>query len=314
MFESHRWKCPEDNALYHKIVKQKRTFKFLLGLKKNLDEVRGRVMGAKLIPSLKETFSEVRHEESRKKVMMSNEHPSLTLEGSALAAHGSHPQINKILVNKGREDLGINLGMYIEDEETELSVLVDRAVGGTSLVDGQVELMLHSTWFWNCPNNVDLLSLFPISPSSLLYYCSFENQHYNTMLPSFSLDLLLCLVFLLLSATLAMEGHLEFCHWEILMDSDVGEDDWKPSHEHDFGDGGIMLNYFTLDSPEEHRKRASFGGNDHNGEMVEATMMDDLKNSSWVDSDTKGKDVDIPKASTDSNGCGFDESEEEQRS
>lgn len=33
--------------------------------------------------------------------------------------------------------------MYIEDEETELSVLVDRAVGGTSLVDGQVELMLH---------------------------------------------------------------------------------------------------------------------------------------------------------------------------
>ncbi|KAG6527680.1 hypothetical protein ZIOFF_009806 [Zingiber officinale] len=107
MFESHRWKCPEDNALYHKIVKQKRTFKFLLGLKKNLDEVRGRVMGAKLIPSLKETFSEVRHEESRKKVMMSNEHPSLTLEGSALAAHGSHPQINKILVNKGREDLGV---------------------------------------------------------------------------------------------------------------------------------------------------------------------------------------------------------------
>ncbi|XP_042461803.1 alpha-mannosidase At3g26720-like isoform X1 [Zingiber officinale] len=41
----------------------------------------------------------------------------------------------------------INLGMYIEDEETELSVLVDRAVGGTSLVDGQVELMLHRRLF-----------------------------------------------------------------------------------------------------------------------------------------------------------------------
>ncbi|CAI9094984.1 OLC1v1030831C1 [Oldenlandia corymbosa var. corymbosa] len=37
----------------------------------------------------------------------------------------------------------INLGIYLEDEATELSVLVDRAVGGTSLVDGQIELMLH---------------------------------------------------------------------------------------------------------------------------------------------------------------------------
>ncbi|KAM7509321.1 hypothetical protein LguiA_019774 [Lonicera macranthoides] len=37
----------------------------------------------------------------------------------------------------------INLGIYVEDETTELSVLVDRAVGGSSLVDGQIELMLH---------------------------------------------------------------------------------------------------------------------------------------------------------------------------
>ncbi|CAL5370340.1 unnamed protein product [Camellia sinensis] len=37
----------------------------------------------------------------------------------------------------------VNLGIYIEDESTELSVLVDRAVGGSSLVDGQIELMLH---------------------------------------------------------------------------------------------------------------------------------------------------------------------------
>lgn len=37
----------------------------------------------------------------------------------------------------------INLGIYVKDEEMELSVLVDRAVGGSSLVDGQVELMLH---------------------------------------------------------------------------------------------------------------------------------------------------------------------------
>lgn len=37
----------------------------------------------------------------------------------------------------------INLGIYLEDESMEVSVLVDRAVGGSSLVDGQIELMLH---------------------------------------------------------------------------------------------------------------------------------------------------------------------------
>ncbi|KAI3670137.1 hypothetical protein L6452_41791 [Arctium lappa] len=37
----------------------------------------------------------------------------------------------------------INLGAYVGDGRMELSVLVDRAVGGSSLVDGQIELMLH---------------------------------------------------------------------------------------------------------------------------------------------------------------------------
>ncbi|RAL41460.1 hypothetical protein DM860_010254 [Cuscuta australis] len=37
----------------------------------------------------------------------------------------------------------INLGTYIQDSNTELSILVDRSVGGSSLIDGQLELMLH---------------------------------------------------------------------------------------------------------------------------------------------------------------------------
>lgn len=39
--------------------------------------------------------------------------------------------------------LQINLGIYMKDSSTELSVLVDQAVGGFSIVDGQLELMLH---------------------------------------------------------------------------------------------------------------------------------------------------------------------------
>ncbi|KAL1554044.1 alpha-mannosidase [Salvia divinorum] len=37
----------------------------------------------------------------------------------------------------------INLGIYIKDRSTEMSVLVDRSVGGSSIIDGEVEIMLH---------------------------------------------------------------------------------------------------------------------------------------------------------------------------
>uniref|UniRef100_A0A6M2F2G9 Alpha-mannosidase n=1 Tax=Populus davidiana TaxID=266767 RepID=A0A6M2F2G9_9ROSI len=37
----------------------------------------------------------------------------------------------------------INLGLYMQDNSSEFSILVDRSVGGSSIVDGQLELMLH---------------------------------------------------------------------------------------------------------------------------------------------------------------------------
>ncbi|RVW34145.1 hypothetical protein CK203_092836 [Vitis vinifera] len=87
LFETHSWKCSDDAATYRKIVEQKRLFKFFLGLNRELDDVRGRIMGIKPLPSLREAFSEVRREESRKKVMMgSKEQPAPTLDASALAA------------------------------------------------------------------------------------------------------------------------------------------------------------------------------------------------------------------------------------
>ncbi|KAG5108458.1 hypothetical protein JHK84_045365 [Glycine max] len=48
-------------------------------------------------------------------------------------------------VRDHREDwpLQLNLGIYTKDEKSEFSVLVDRATGGASIKDGEVELMLH---------------------------------------------------------------------------------------------------------------------------------------------------------------------------
>lgn len=37
----------------------------------------------------------------------------------------------------------LNLGIFITDKKSEFSVLVDRATGGASIKDGQVEIMLH---------------------------------------------------------------------------------------------------------------------------------------------------------------------------
>ena len=62
MFEGYTWKCPEDTDLYRRILEQKRTFNFLLGLNKNLDEVKGRVMGTKPLPNFKSMFTKVQCE------------------------------------------------------------------------------------------------------------------------------------------------------------------------------------------------------------------------------------------------------------
>ncbi|XP_075490971.1 uncharacterized protein LOC142529341 [Primulina tabacum] len=83
LYDNHKWTCSDDSILYNKVVETKRVFKFLSGLNKELDDVCGRVLGTKPLPTLSEAFSSVRHEESRRKVMMGG--PAIQIsEGSAL--------------------------------------------------------------------------------------------------------------------------------------------------------------------------------------------------------------------------------------
>ena len=107
LFEKHKWKSPEDSVLYKDIVEQKRIFKFLPGLNPNLDEVRGRILGTKPLPSIREVFSEVRREESRKKVMFGNPNPEhkldiLVPENSTLIARGNQYNVTDNQPRKGR--------------------------------------------------------------------------------------------------------------------------------------------------------------------------------------------------------------------
>ena len=52
------------------MLDKERLFDFLYGLNKELDEVRGRILGKNPLPSIREAFVEVGREESRKRVMM----------------------------------------------------------------------------------------------------------------------------------------------------------------------------------------------------------------------------------------------------
>ena len=88
VYEDTEWNCPEDQQQYRKLIEKDRIYKFLLGLNKNLDEVRGRILGTKPLPSIREAFSEVRREESRKKIMLGVPNQNQNIEGSALATKG----------------------------------------------------------------------------------------------------------------------------------------------------------------------------------------------------------------------------------
>lgn len=80
-FEVYRWSGPTDEQIYKSIKETERIFSFLAGLHKDFDAVRSRILGTKPLPSMSATFSEIRQEESRIKVMLG---PNSTKESSAL--------------------------------------------------------------------------------------------------------------------------------------------------------------------------------------------------------------------------------------
>ncbi|EXB74504.1 Copia protein [Morus notabilis] len=51
------WDCPTDSVRHKKIEENDRVYVFLAGLNKELDEVRGRILGRKPLPSIREVFS-----------------------------------------------------------------------------------------------------------------------------------------------------------------------------------------------------------------------------------------------------------------
>ncbi|PNY16264.1 hypothetical protein L195_g012979 [Trifolium pratense] len=64
------WKCDEDNLLFIERHENDRVFMFLAGLNKEYDDVRRKILGKAPLPTVRETFLEIRREEEQKRIMM----------------------------------------------------------------------------------------------------------------------------------------------------------------------------------------------------------------------------------------------------
>ena len=91
MLEKVQWNCPYDNRQYRQILEKERIYTFLLGLNKDLDEVRERILSIKPLPNVREVFSEVQREETRRKVMLGAPNTTSNGESSTFATRSPQP-------------------------------------------------------------------------------------------------------------------------------------------------------------------------------------------------------------------------------
>ena len=70
LFNAKEWHDPKDATIYRNFSTRERTYDFLTGLDRSLDDICGRILNVKPLPLIDEIFVEVRREESRKHVML----------------------------------------------------------------------------------------------------------------------------------------------------------------------------------------------------------------------------------------------------
>ena len=91
IFEPTNW-CGECAGKYAKLVEKQHTYDFLISLNKDLDEVRGRMLGTHPLPQIEEIFTEVHREESKRKYILGDSKTPLQTKASALAAKDQESQ------------------------------------------------------------------------------------------------------------------------------------------------------------------------------------------------------------------------------
>ncbi|RVX05180.1 hypothetical protein CK203_020210 [Vitis vinifera] len=81
------WECMGHSVRFKKKMENERVFEFLVGLNRELDDIKSRVLSRRPLPSIREVFSEVWQEESKRRVMLDL---SFRPKASALLTYGPH--------------------------------------------------------------------------------------------------------------------------------------------------------------------------------------------------------------------------------
>ncbi|GAV78012.1 hypothetical protein CFOL_v3_21480 [Cephalotus follicularis] len=81
-------KCPEDATASKIFIEKDMVYDFLAGLNPEFDQVRIQILEKEEKPSLEETISLIRAEDSQRGIMLEPQ----DLEGSALVTQNAHPQ------------------------------------------------------------------------------------------------------------------------------------------------------------------------------------------------------------------------------
>ena len=98
-------KCSEDTAILKNFIEKDQVYDFLVGLNPEFDQVRVQILGREETPSLEETISLIRAEESRRGIMLKPQ----TLEALALVTKNEQTQTQErrktdLLRVSGRHD------------------------------------------------------------------------------------------------------------------------------------------------------------------------------------------------------------------
>lgn len=88
------WESLGENARYEKSFENERVFEFLVGLNRNLDDVRGRILSRRPLPTTREVFAEVRREENRRKIMMKIDKDENAME-SVMLSRRNGPRLKR---------------------------------------------------------------------------------------------------------------------------------------------------------------------------------------------------------------------------
>ncbi|KAJ0105997.1 hypothetical protein Patl1_18267 [Pistacia atlantica] len=157
LYYETNWNCVDDSTKYNQRLEKKCVFDFLEGLNPNLDEVWGRILATKPLPSARNAFVEVHREESHRRVMLSSSRMNSASQAFALATQSARNP--KTASKQWRDHCILNYAIVSSILPQDVWVI---DTGASDHVTGSISML---TVFEPCPTNSNV---FVVDEPSLM--------------------------------------------------------------------------------------------------------------------------------------------------